>query len=165
MTSISIAISGNLPRLSFREKIVEGLKIWLVIKPLQLIFNSSVDLQLRNLTQLPKGTIGYDIYQLLNKYDLKIIPKFESHDLKHLILGYGMSSIEEIRMQMYLLGNGDYSIPCLLFVASGILFPKEWSTFHKDYKKGKRSPSILHLSISDCKMEKTKLIKDIYTKR
>ncbi|MEN7547188.1 hypothetical protein AAG747_04670 [Rapidithrix thailandica] len=164
MTSISIYQRESTQALNFREKIVEGLKVWMVIKPLQFLFRRSMENHTIELQNSQKGTVGYDIYQLLKKHDLKVIPKFENHDLKHLILGYGMSSIDEIRMQMYLLGNGNYSIFCLLFAASGILFPKAWSSFYQDYRKGKSAPSILDLSIHDCKVKKTKELKNTYNK-
>ena len=108
------------------------------------------------------GTIGNDISKMLTRHNLTVIPKFESHDLKHMVLGYGMSSIDEIRMQAYLLGNGNYSIFCVLFLASGILFPGKFSAFYRAYKMGRIAPSILHLSIDDCMMLKTTVIKSKY---
>lgn len=162
MISISLDEQKINQPLNFRERIVEELKIWLVIKPLQSVYKHSATQHLHQLKACPNGTVGNEVYQLLNDNNLSVIPKFENHDLKHLILGYGMTSIEEIRMQMYLLGNGNYSIFCLLFAASGILFPKEWNNFYKDYKKGKKAPSILHLYINDCMKEKTVDVKTIY---
>ena len=162
MTSISFSQNKSLQPLHFREKFVEGLKVCLVIKPLQFVFRSSMEKDTRDLQNAKKGTVGYTMYQLLRKHDLKVIPKFKNHDLKHLILGFGMSSIDEIRMQMYLLGNGNYSVFCLLFVASGLLFPKEWKTFLEDYRKGKNAPSILNLSIYDCKTEQIELVRAAY---
>ena len=74
--------------------------------------------------------------------------------MKHLLLGYGITKAqEEIKMQAYLFGNGNYSFSCILFLLSGILFPSLWNKFYKEYRKGKKAPSILELSIDDC-MEK-----------
>ena len=162
MISISLENQKSIQPLNFREKIIEGLKVWLVIKPLQIIYKKSAEKLSNELKNSPNGTIGNDIYRLLQEHQLSVIPKFENHDLKHLVLGYGMSSIEEVKMQMYLLGNGNYSISCLLFIASGILFPQEWKGFYAEYKKGKQAPSILDLSIHNCLLEKTDRIKATY---
>ncbi|WP_299901424.1 hypothetical protein [uncultured Aquimarina sp.] len=145
-----------------RESFVENLKISIAIKPLQYLFQSKSKIQLKELALLPEGTIGNDVFKMLNSLNLKIIPKFEEHDMKHIILGYSMSPIDEIRMQAYLFGNGNYSIFCLLFLASGILFPEHWKTFYIDYKKGKKTVSISDLSLEKCKMLLSKDLKTIY---
>ncbi|WP_053970081.1 hypothetical protein [Mangrovimonas sp. ST2L15] len=164
MISINVAQNQKLPPLNIRENCVEGLKIWLVIKPLQFLFKNEMEKHMVELQSCKEGTVGYDIYGMLKKYHLNVIPKFENHDLKHLILGYGMSPLEEIRMQMYLLGNGNYSIYCLLFALSGILFPKQWRSFYLAFKKGKNRVSILNLTISDCIHMQTEKLKRTYNK-
>ncbi len=150
--------------LNLRERFVEGLKIWLVIKPLQLFYRKSAHQLQKELSVCPKGTIGQDLNQLLKTHNLSVIPKFENHDLKHLILGYGMTPIEEIRMQMYMLGNGNYSPFCPLFVVSGLLFPNKWKDFYKEYKKGRKAPSILRLKITDCMIETSEDLKTVYNR-
>jgi ubiquinone biosynthesis protein Coq4 len=138
-------------RSGFAGKIIEAMKVWLVIKPLQRFSDHEKYLsKLESMRQLPEGTIGHDIAGLLDAEGLEIIPKFENHDLKHLVLGYGMSPEEEVRMQAYLLGNGNYSFSCLLFVCSGLLLPRFWTTFYHDFKKGRVSRSILELNIDEC---------------
>ncbi len=134
---------------SFRESVVEFLKMNLAIRPLQFFYRSSAEKTLLKLESLPENTIGRELFQMLRDNNLKVIPKFETHDLKHLILGYGMTSIEEIKMQAYLFGNGNKSIFCLLFLASGLLFPENWSEFIAEFKNGKRSVSIDNLSFED----------------
>lgn len=142
-------------RLKIRERFVELLKIYLVIKPLQTIFEKYSNKQLKVLENKSPGTVGYDLAQLLKENQLTIIPRFEDHDLKHLILGYGMTSMEEIRMQAYLFGNGNWSLFCLVFLASGFIFPEEWKSFYTEFKKGRRAPNILQLRVVDCMDEST----------
>lgn len=137
-------------RLKIRARIVELLKVYLVIKPLQIIFKNYSDKQLKTLENKHSGTIGYDLAQLLKENQLTIIPRFEDHDLKHLILGYGMTSMEEIRMQAYLFGNGNWSPFCLVFLATGLIFPEEWKSFYIEFKKGRKGPNILELKVADC---------------
>nr|WP_294859198.1 hypothetical protein [uncultured Fluviicola sp.] len=142
-------------RLKIRARFVELLKVHLVIKPLQTIFKKYSNKQLNVLENKPLGTVGYDLSRILKENQLTIIPRFEDHDLKHLILGYGMTSMEEIRMQAYLFGNGNWSPFCLIFLATGLIFPEEWKSFYSEFKKGKKGPNILHLRVADCMDEST----------
>ena len=91
------------------ELIVETLKIGLVIKPLQILFKKRNRQTRLILDGCAENSIGKEIVKMLDKYDLKLIPFYEEHDLKHLVLDYGMTSEEEIRMQTYLFGNGNRS--------------------------------------------------------
>jgi len=136
---------------SFAEHFVENIKINCVIKPLQSIYSKRFyEDKLMQMRNLPSNTIGNDLAKMLDENSLKLIPKFESHDLKHLILGYSMTAQEEIKMQAYLLGNGSRKFSCVLFLLSGILFPSMWKQYYQEYTKGKSAPSIIQLSIEDC---------------
>ena len=77
---------------------------------------------------------------MLDSKQYRLIPKFENHDLKHLVLDYEMTMKDEIRMQAFMFGNGNYTIPCFAILGFGaILLPDLWSTFYQDYKKGRKS--------------------------
>jgi hypothetical protein len=152
----TIALNPQVRSGSLSGFFIESSKKWLVVKPLQLFSNRRYYAEkLETMRNLPVGTIGKDVANMLDAADLKIIPKFENHDLKHLILGYGMSPLDEIRMQAYLIGNGNRSFSCYLFVGLGILMPRYWKTFYADFKRGKDSFSILDLEIDDCMQEST----------
>ena len=145
------------------EDFIEFVKVYGVIKPLQIIYGGSFyDNKLIQMRNLPKNTIGYDMAKMLNDNNLKLIPKFENHDLKHLVLGYDMTTQDEIKMQAYLFGNGNRSISCILFLLSGMLFPNMWSEYYNEYSKGKFSPSILSLSLDDCIHLQSNKIKEQY---
>lgn len=94
--------------------------------------------------------LGIVFLNMLNENNLDVIPYYEDHDLKHLVLGYGMTSVEEIRMQAFLFGNGNRSFSCILFLLSGIILPSAWNQFYLDFKKGKNAPDILNLTLEDC---------------
>ena len=147
------------------ESFVENLKVYGVIKPLQKAYDAEGydEKKLDQMRNLPKQTVGSDIAKMLDKHGLKLIPKFENHDLKHLILGYGMTTQEEIKMQAYLFGNGQRTLSCILFLLSGVLFPSSWREYYQDYKKGKNAPSILKLSIDDCMEQPTDEVRKEYT--
>ncbi|MEM6344219.1 MAG: hypothetical protein AAF927_10080 [Bacteroidota bacterium] len=108
------------------------------------------DARIYELRSLSEGSVGKAYVKLLDQHRLKLIPLFLEHDLKHLILGYGMDSDEELKMQAYLLGNGNYSPFCVGFLSFGLLFPRLWGELYREYQKGKKAPSILNLKLKDC---------------
>jgi hypothetical protein len=104
----------------------------------------------RQLQELPDGTLGKDIANCLEKNNLRLVPNFESHDLKHVLLNFKMTPIDEIRMQAFMLGNGNYSIPSFaIFIFGALLLPDLWTTFYKDYKNGLNSKPIKTWTIEE----------------
>lgn len=103
-----------------------------------------------NLRKYPIGTLGHDIANCLDENKLGLVPKYESHDLKHVLLDYKMTPVDEIRMQAFMLGNRNYTIPCFAILSFGvILLPDEWSTFYRDFKEGQKSKSISRFTIEE----------------
>lgn len=113
------------------------------------------DLELYNqkvseLRDLENGMLGKEIADCLDNHKLTLVPNYESHDLKHVLLDYKMTAEDEIRMQAFMLGNGNYTIPCFAILGFGtILLPDLWSTFYQDYKKGRKSIPISSWKIED----------------
>lgn len=102
------------------------------------------------LREMKVGTLGKEMADCLDKYQLNLIPKYESHDLKHVLLGFEMTPEDEIRLQAFMLGNGNYSPPSLaIFVFGAILLPDLWTTFHADFQKGRNSIPIAHWTIEE----------------
>ena len=102
----------------------------------------------RQLQELPDGTLGKDIANCLEKNNLRLVPNYESHDLKHVLLDFKMTPVDEIRMQAFMLGNGNYSIPSFaIFFFGAILLPDLWRTFYKDYKNGLNSKPNLKVDL------------------
>jgi hypothetical protein len=89
------------------------------------------------------GTLGKDIVNCLDQHNLRLVPGYESHDLKHVLLNYAMTPLDEIRMQAFMIGNGNISIPSIaIFLYGFILLPHKWHQLFKDFKLGLRSESI-----------------------
>lgn len=121
--------------------------------------------KIENLRQYPIGTLGNDIAKCLDENKLTLVPNFESHDLKHVLLDYKMTPVDEVRMQSFMLGNGNYTIPCFAILIFGtILLPEEWNTFYKDFKRGRQSKPISSWTIEDfANLETLNLRKRIFT--
>jgi len=127
-------------------KITGGI-IWL----LQLIHGKDyLTSKLSHLRTLQLGTVGREVAEILDSKQYRLIPKFENHDLKHIVLEYEMTMKDEIRMQAYLIGNGNFTFPCLIFFSLGIFHPTIWKDLFNEYHKGKTSKSIHFLTLDNC---------------
>lgn len=104
----------------------------------------------RRLSELPEGTLGKDIANCLNKNGLHLVPGYESHDLKHVLLGFRMTPVDEIRLQAFMIGNGNYSIPSLaIFIFGALFLPELWRKFYQDMQNGRRSKPISTWTIEE----------------
>lgn len=110
----------------------------------------SYDDKVEKLRHYSVGTLAHDMAKCLDDRGLRLVPKFESHDLKHVLLGYEMTPVDEIRMQAFMLGNRNHSLPCFAILAFGmLLLPDEWATFYDDFKRGRKSQPISHWTIEE----------------
>ena len=104
----------------------------------------------RELKELPNGTLGKDIANCLERNNLKLVPNFESHDLKHVLLDFKMTPVDEIRMQAFMLGNNNYSVPSFaIFIFGALLLPDFWTTFYKDFQNGRNAKPIKTWTIEE----------------
>ena len=103
-----------------------------------------------DLRKLENGTLGKEIANCLDEHKLTLVPKYESHDLKHVLLDYKMTAEDEIRMQAFMIGNGNYSIPSFtIFIFGFILLPELWRTFISDFKNGQNTIPISKWTIEN----------------
>lgn len=123
------------------------LSVWLIERFHNM---KAYDEQLEYLRQLKSGTLGREIADCLDKHQLRLVPHYESHDLKHSLLDFKMTPIDEIRMQAFMIGNGNISLPSIaIFTFGFILLPTRWLQFAKDFYKGYNSSSIKHWTIEE----------------
>ena len=116
----------------------------------------------KKLQTLPDGTLGKEIANCLEKNGLRLVPNFESHDLKHVLLDFKMTPVDEIRMQAFMLGNGNYSIPSFaIFIFGAFLLPDLWTTFYKDFKNGMNSKPISTWTIEEYAHCRTSTLREI----
>lgn len=95
---------------------------------------------IEQLLLFPEGTLGKDLAVYLKKKNFNLIPNYERHDCKHIILQYEMDEEGEARMQFYFLGNRHYSAPVIMTVIlCFVLMPDHWKKFYSEFKKGRSS--------------------------
>lgn len=107
------------------------------------------DVTIAHLIQLPQDSLGFHLGCFLLKYNFEIQPKLEDHDVIHVLTNTGISVVEEIGMQYYLLGNGKKSLYLVMVIISGTLFyPTRLNYFKQQYSRGKNAHSFYDLDYS-----------------
>ena len=121
----------------FIEKMYEISK-----KPYQRFFKKGKawNINVNQLIQLSSDSLGFHLGCFLLKYNFEIQPKLEDHDIIHVLTNTGISVVEEIGMQYYLLGNGKRSLYLGMVIITGTLFyPTRFSYFKQQYQRGKQA--------------------------
>lgn len=89
------------------------------------------------------GTVGRELYLFFHHHNLDILPHYEKHDIKHVVLGYPPTEEGEVSLQCFMLANGRITLPVLCSVAVGFLImPEHWKSFKKAWIKGRQTPQL-----------------------
>lgn len=95
------------------------------------------------LRAMPAGSLGNGLFHFLEDRQLALLKDYESHDIKHVLLGYDSTEEGEAAMQYFFLGNGARSFPVLITVIITLLImPEHYSLFRKAYLRGKQTPPV-----------------------
>jgi ubiquinone biosynthesis protein Coq4 len=111
-------------------------------KPYQKFFkkNKPWIIDKKKLLKMPTETLGFHLGCFLIKYHFDLQPKLEDHDVIHVLTNTGISVVDEIGMQYYLLGNGKKSLYLFMVIASGTCFyPSKCSYFFNQFHRGKQA--------------------------
>ena len=93
-----------------------------------------------SLARFSKGSIGHEMSLFLSRHGFEVNPKMESHDVFHVITGYGTQMHEEAAMQFFLIGNGKQSKLARISAFVGfVLFPEYWKLYRSAYRRGKNT--------------------------
>lgn len=133
-----------------KDIVVEKMYEW-SSKPYQKYFKKNIPWQIDKvqLLQYPKDSLGFGLGTFLDKNHFDIQPKLEDHDIIHVLTNTGVTVVEEIGMQYYLLGNGKKSMYLFLVMISGTPFyPSQFSYFLQQYKRGKKTLPFYYLDFS-----------------
>ena len=98
------------------------------------------------LESYPQGTVGREVANYLRRTNSDFIPGFEAHEFKHVLIGYENSFDEELRLQAFMLGNGNYSPFCLFFLSAGIF---QWKKLSDHFRAGRKCVSIVRWKLED----------------
>lgn len=98
------------------------------------------------LRHLPEGSVGSALFCFLKDNDLKLLPYYEKHDIKHVVLGYPPDEKGEICLQCCMLANGRFTLPVIATVLFGLLtMPEYYPAFYKAFVRGKKAAPLKSL--------------------
>ena len=98
---------------------------------------------LMNMTGMAEGTVGRALYGFLHNNGLDLLPYYEKHDIKHVVLGYEATEEGEVSLQCFMLANGRITLPVLLCVLFGFLtMPEYYRCFIRAWHRGRHVPAL-----------------------
>ena len=98
---------------------------------------------IKDLQHFNDGTVGKALYFFFSHNGLELLPHYEKHDVKHVVLGYPPTEEGEVSLQCFMLANGRITAPVIFSVLIGVLLmPDSWSSFRKAWKRGRSVPCL-----------------------
>ncbi|MEO1264046.1 MAG: hypothetical protein AAFZ15_34895 [Bacteroidota bacterium] len=95
-----------------------------------------------------EGTVGFELNDFMHRNGLTFVPWYEKHDLKHAILGYGITPPEEMYMQAFMFGNAGFSPLITLITLSFLIWiPDAWRSLPYHFLVGKFTKPIGGLTV------------------
>lgn len=130
--------------IKFRSSVLVFLTHNMALPLLQLIRKEEkFPFTMQQLINMKETTLGYNLASFLQQKQLKLLPYYARHDIKHILLGYDTTDEGEVCLQCFMLGNGHLSFPVVATVLYGIVtMPEYWSNFKIAYRRGKQSIKI-----------------------
>jgi ubiquinone biosynthesis protein Coq4 len=96
-----------------------------------------------DLKAMDENSLGFHLYAFLNSRGFNYLPKYEIHDAYHTLLGYGTTSIEELKLQAFMWGNKNSTFAGrVLFIIGLILFPTKYKLFKVEIIRGKKAKAL-----------------------
>lgn len=107
--------------------------------------------ELTQMRRFRTNTLGKEMAIFLDERELALLPKYEAHDALHVLLGYGTTPKEELKLQGFMLGNGSASFGGRILSILGLLIkPEYFGSFKVEYRRGKRAGSLRNINIESC---------------
>jgi hypothetical protein len=100
----------------------------------------------KQLQRFPDGTVGKELFHFFMNNKLDMLPDYEKHDIKHVVLGYPPSEEGEVSLQCFMLANGRITFPVIFIVIVGLtIMPDKWNVFREAWKRGRTTHSLKNL--------------------
>lgn len=112
-----------------------------------------------NLRNMQEGTLGRQLVAMLDQKNLKLLPYYARHDIKHILLQYDTTDEGEVCLQCFMLGNRHVSFPVIATVLFGIVtMPEYWKKFREAYRRGARCQPISDWPWTSLLQQPTKML-------
>jgi len=127
---------------------------WLTIKATDF---SNILLRKRNwkysetdYRKMPENSLGNKLIQYMDQNNIPFKPNLVRHDLKHIILGYGMNMPDELRIHSFLIGNRCYNPMAIAYLIICVcIVPEIIPTLKKDFKSGRKSKCLREINLEN----------------
>lgn len=83
------------------------------------------------------GTVGRALREFLHSHGYRLVPGYERHDLKHVLLGYSSAAPDEMRMQAFMTGNAGFGKEALIALIFLPWTPDAWPSLPRHYLAGR----------------------------
>ncbi len=104
----------------------------------------------KQLQRFPDGTVGKALFHFFKDNNLDMLPHYEKHDVKHVVLNYPPTEEGEVCLQCFMLANGRITIPVIFSVMFGVtIMPDKWKSFRAAWKRGRATRSLNSLNWFD----------------
>ncbi|MCO4763164.1 MAG: hypothetical protein KC502_16725 [Myxococcales bacterium] len=101
--------------------------------------------QERLLAAAKVGTVGWALHRLLHKHEVRLVPGYQGHDLKHVLLQFDLTATDEMRMQAFMTGNAGLSTETFIGLLFLLWTPEMWNELPRWVLAGRLAPPIGHL--------------------
>lgn len=137
--------------MKFRDKIIDHIVHRLTLPLIRpLVKKDTLPFPAAAFAFYPEGSLGKDLYDFLRRHNYSLIPHFETHDVKHVLLGYGVTGKDEGSMQFFYIGNRHYSPATIMTAISSIfLLPESLGAFYKAFQRGRKALPVGKLKLAE----------------
>ena len=91
---------------------------------------------------MPKNSLGNGLYIYLKRKKISFKPNLIRHDIKHILLGYEMDMLDELRIHSFLMGNRSFNaLGMVYFIICTSIIPETIPQLIKPYKSSQRALS------------------------
>jgi hypothetical protein len=105
----------------------------------------------QQMSNQPPNTLGKNLFEIMQKNKIKLVPWYKEHDLKHSLLGYRMNTLEEMRMQCFMWGNAGFFCFNTIIAAFFIIWtPEMWGDAPYHFNAGKLVKKLTELKLENC---------------
>ena len=102
------------------------------------------------LLDCPEGTVGHELRCFMDANSLEFVPHYEKHDLKHVLLGYGITAPEEMCMQAFMFGNAGFRPVITLITLTFLVWtPDAWRELPYHFLVGRFTRPVGGLRVED----------------
>ena len=102
------------------------------------------------LLDCPEGSIGHELKQFMDAHGFEFVPHYEKHDLKHVLLGYGITAPEEMCMQAFMFGNAGFRPVITLITLTFLVWtPDAWRDLPYHFLVGRFTKPVGGIRVED----------------